>query len=138
MGKAGKASASAPPAEPLRRGLEFKLRLPPDIADRIRTKAKRMGLPQNRVVVSELAEYPRLNDVGTLAERISDTEVLLARYSSRISGIEITENLLAAVDAVLKAESLDAVQAAVERLRVEHHRISTLPDAARRKPKGGT
>jgi hypothetical protein len=124
------------------KGLEFKIRLPVDVAERIRTKAEKEGRAQNKIIVAELSDYPRLKDSGALTEKIRDMDVLLARYGSRITGIELSESLLAAIDLVLKAESFDVLQAAVDRLRVEHRRMvggrAAMLDAASRISKSGT
>jgi hypothetical protein len=125
---------SRPPAHG---GLEFKLRLPPDIATRIRAKAEREGRPQNRIIINELAEYPALNEVGTHAEHNREMEIILARYGARISAYDISESLLTAVDAVLKADGPVALESAVERLRVARLGMLALADQMGRKPKTG-
>jgi hypothetical protein len=115
----------------------WKIRLPSDVAKRVRDKASALEMPQNRVIINELAAYPRLEQTDKLAEQVRDLEVLLARYSARISGLDISENLLTAVDAILKADGAAALESAVERLRVARHGVAALAEQASRKPKTG-
>jgi hypothetical protein len=115
----------------------WKIRLPADIAERVKSKAAALGAPQNRVIINELAAFPGLDQQRRLGELIGHVEVVLARYGARISGLDLTENLLSAVDAVLKAETSDALQGAVERLRVERLGLLALGEQASRKPKTG-
>jgi hypothetical protein len=98
-------------------GREFKIRLPEDIAWRIEGKAKDKEWPLNRVIINELAAYPDLEQVGVLAETVGDMEVILAHYSARITWQDLSDKLLSAVDAVLKAQG-GALQAAIDQLRV--------------------
>jgi hypothetical protein len=96
---------------------DYKIRLPEDIARRIEAKAKTEGRPQNRVIINELAIYPHIESQSVLAERVRDMEIVLARYGSRIMWLDLSEQLLNAVDAVLAAEG-SSVSAAIDRLRV--------------------
>ena len=98
------------------KGWEYKLRLPRDIAQRIEAKAKETGWPRNRVIINELAAYPRLERQSDLGEHIGELGNLIARYGARIEWLDLSEQLLAAVDAVLKAQG-GVQQAAIDRLR---------------------
>lgn len=95
----------------------YKISLPEDIAQRIEAKAKAEGRPQNRVIINELAAFPDLETVGKLAEHVRDMETVLARYSSQQTSHDLSNQLLAAVDALLKADG-GVLQAAVEKVRV--------------------
>jgi len=126
---------TAPPA-----GREFKLRIPQDVSERIEAKAKREGRPQNRVIINELALFPSLEETGDLADLIRAMEVIVARYGARITWHDLSDELLNAVDVVLKAEG-GALQAALDRLRVVRsgmllHKESEAKRTAE-KPKGG-
>ena len=94
----------------------FKIMLPPDISARIDEKAKQTGWPLNRVIINELAAFPNLETTGNLAEHVSALETLLARYGGRITWLELSEQLLNSVDAVLAAEG-GKLPAAIDRLR---------------------
>jgi hypothetical protein len=96
---------------------DYKIRLPEDVAQRIEAKAKGEQRPQNRVIINELAAFPDLEEVGKLARHVGHIEVLLARYASQLTSHDLSDQLLAAVDAALKADG-GALQAAVEKLRV--------------------
>jgi hypothetical protein len=113
---------------------DYKIRLPEDIAQRIEAKAKAEGRPQNRVIINELARFPDVEPHSTLAERVRDLEVVLARYAARISWLDLTEQLLNAVDAVLTAEGA-AVSAAIDRLRVARAGMLAHRRAAERRTK---
>jgi hypothetical protein len=80
---------------------EFKLRIPGDVSDRLIAKAKLTGWPQNRVIINELADYPRLERRSTEMDLAVEMENTLARYGSRIVMLELSEKLLAAVDEFL-------------------------------------
>jgi hypothetical protein len=95
----------------------YKIGLPEDVAERIEAKAKAEQRPMNRIIINELAAFPDLEEVGKLARHVGHIEVLLARYGSQLTSHDLSEQLLAAVDAVLKADG-GALQAAVEKLRV--------------------
>jgi hypothetical protein len=97
-------------------GREFKLRLPEDIAQRIEAKAKAEGRPINRTIINELDEFPRLEAFRDLHELNN----VLARYGARIAWLDLSEELLRAVEAVLAAEG-SAQQAAIDKLRVERN-----------------
>jgi hypothetical protein len=98
-------------------GREFKLRIPQDISARIEAKAKAEGRPQNRIVINELAEYPRLKQIADLGELIHDMENILLRQGARVTAADLSDELLARVDAVLGAEG-NAVAPALDRLRI--------------------
>jgi hypothetical protein len=99
------------------RGREFKLRLPPDVSERVEAKAKAEGRPQNRVIINELAAFPDLERLRKFGELVGDMENVLARYSSRIMAADLGEALMHAVDDVLKADRHE-LQARLDRLRV--------------------
>jgi hypothetical protein len=98
-------------------GREFKLRLPPDVSERVEAKAKAEGRPQNRIIINELAAFPDLERLRRFGELVGDMEDVLARYSSRIVLADLSEALVRAVDDVLKAEPYE-LQARLDRLRV--------------------
>jgi len=99
------------------RAHEYKIRLPEDVARRIEAKAESEGRPQNRVIINELSSVPQLEQTSRLAELVRDVEVVIARYGARITSIDLSHELLTAVDAVLAAEG-SALTPAVEKLRV--------------------
>jgi len=101
-----------------RPGREYKIRLPEDVADRIEQKAANEQRPQNRVIINELAAFPDLQKARDLAESVGDLKVLLAQHSARIMWLDLSVQLLSAVDGVLEAEGSNALQAAVDKLRV--------------------
>jgi hypothetical protein len=111
------------------RSREFKLRLPEDVARRIEAKAKAEGRPQNRIIINELAAFPNLQKQGDLAEHVRDLEVVLMKYSERITWQELADELLGAVDAVVKAQGA-AQQVAIDRLRAVRN---TMKETSRRK-----
>ena len=98
------------------RSREFKLRLPEDVADRIEAKAKAEGRPQNRIIINELAAYPDLEKIGELREHVANLEALLLKYSVRLTWQELSDELLGAVDAVIKTQG-SAQQVAIDKLR---------------------
>jgi hypothetical protein len=100
---------------------EYKLRLPLDISARVEAKAKELIKPQNRIIINELAAFPDLERQRTFAENLSALDNLLANYGSRITWLDLSEGLLKAVDAVLKADGATAVQAAIDKLRVQRN-----------------
>ncbi len=95
----------------------YKIMLPQDISDRIDQKAKATGLPLSRVIINDLAAIPYLETVGKFAELVSAMEVLLLRQGARLTSIDTSEQLVAAVDAVLAADG-GTLQAAVDKLRL--------------------
>jgi hypothetical protein len=111
---------------------EFKLRLPDDVSERIIAKAEKTGWPQNRVIINELADYPRLEEIGALADHVGEMGNTLARYRSEIIMHKLSGDLLDAIDALLKAEG-DAVRAAIERVRVERNAMLKTEQATKRK-----
>lgn len=104
------------PQAPPRPGKEYKLRLPQDVADMIEIRAKAEQRPQNRIIINMLASVPRLEKGRLFEDLIGDMEVVLARHGRRISWHDVQDELLAAVDELLKSEG-GAAQAALERLR---------------------
>jgi hypothetical protein len=61
-----------------------KIRLPEDIANRIRDKAEREGRPQNRIIINELAAFPRLEEFEDFATLKGEMGNTLARYVRRL------------------------------------------------------
>lgn len=111
----------------------FKLRLPEDIALRIEQKAKAEGRPLARTVINELARFPALDQVDKYADRLSDMTQTLTLYSTRIKWLEASENLVAAVDSVLKAEGA-AIAPAIDKLRAARNDMLVRErEAAKRK-----
>jgi hypothetical protein len=96
--------------------IEYKLRLPRDVAARIKSKAEAEGRPQNRIIINELAEYPGLKDVGELREQVGDLGALLLKYSARLTWQELSDELLSTVDALLKTTQGAAQQVALDKL----------------------
>jgi hypothetical protein len=96
----------------------FKIYLPEDVSRRIEQKSKDKGWPQNRVIIDELANYPRLEKIGELAGQVAYMRDVLARYSAHIVMHDFSEELLEAVDAVLETTLLGNQFAAIEKLRV--------------------
>jgi hypothetical protein len=96
---------------------DYKIRLPEDVAARVEHDAKAEDRPMNRIIINDLAAIPYLKTVAKFDERVRDMETLLAKYGGRITDLDIGEQLLDAVDAVLKAEG-GTVQAGIEKLRV--------------------
>jgi hypothetical protein len=97
--------------------LPVHLRLPGDVFARLDAKAKKSGWPFNRIVINELAAYPRLEQHAQLGELIRDMDVMLAQYGSRITWSDMNAALLEAVDRLLAAEGGD-MPAAMDRLKV--------------------
>lgn len=95
--------------------------MPEDIRVRIERKSKQTGWPQNRVIINELAAFPELEKGGRdlLSGNLQHMNNLLARYGARIKWLDLSEALLKSVDAVLKAEGSAALQAAVDKLRID-------------------
>jgi hypothetical protein len=98
------------------RGREFKLRLPPDVSARIEAKAEAEGRPQNRIIINELAEYPDLKSVGTLAEHLGHFDNMLLKYSARIEWLELVEDYNRIIDEVLATKGA-AHEVALDKLR---------------------
>src|SRR6476469_5764381 len=69
----------------------FKVGLPNDIAQRIEAKAKAEGRPQNRIIINDLARIPYLEQFEKLAEQVSDMGTVLARYSARVTSLEMSD-----------------------------------------------
>ena len=91
---------------------EFKLRLPKDVSDRLIAKAEEKGWPQNRVIINELADYPELKlggrdllaeNLAHLGDYLSKLDALYVKYSARIEWQDLSDQLLAALDAALDA-----------------------------------
>jgi len=97
---------------------EFKLRLPHPVAERIATKAKARGTPQSRVIIEELTAIPDLENRASFSAMIEEMRDVLSRFGARAAVADLSDNLLAAVDAVLKAKGTGTLQAAMDRLRV--------------------
>jgi Arc-like DNA binding dprotein len=100
------------------RGREFKLRLPPDVSERIEKKAEQEGRPQNRVIINELADYPDLLKYRDFAYYVTEMRNVLAAYGSRITLADLGESLVQAVDSVLSAQTDGELHSRLDRLRV--------------------
>jgi hypothetical protein len=105
-------------AERAGRGHQVSLRLPDDVFERIEAEAKAQGRPMNRIIVNDLAAIPWLRSQAKLAETVRDMEIVLAKYGSRITLSDLNEQLLAAVDETLAAQSEGELLARVDKLRV--------------------
>src|SRR4051794_18121322 len=101
-----------------RPGREYKIRLPEDVAKRIEQKAAHEQKPVNRAIINELAAFPDLEKVRDFGELVEDMKIVLAQQGARLTWLDLSEQLLAAVDAVLKAQGSGALQAAIDKLRV--------------------
>jgi hypothetical protein len=99
-------------------GREFKLRIPQDVAAWIEAEAERQEKPMNRIIINSLADVPGLKRYRDFASQVEEMRNVLARYGARITTLDLSEQLIAAVDAVLKADGASAVQSAVDKLRV--------------------
>jgi hypothetical protein len=100
---------------------EFKLRLPPDVSQRIEAKAKAEGRPQNRVIINELANIPYLEGRRDFEDAVEDMKIVLARYSTRIVVADLSDDLLRTLHEVLKADEMNNIgelRARLQRLRV--------------------
>ena len=97
---------------------EFKLRLPPDVSQRIEEKAKAEGRPQNRVIINELASIPFLEGRRNFEDAVEEMKVVLARYGSRITLADLSEALLRVVDDVLEAKTDSELRAQLDQVRV--------------------
>ena len=116
-------------------GREFKLRLPPDVSERIEAKAMAEGRPQNRVIINELASIPyleRLRDFGT---QLEDMKTVLARHSARIVTADLTDDLLNTLREMLKADESNNVgelRARLAKVRVILSEMERNENAAKR------
>jgi hypothetical protein len=111
---------------------DFKIRLPEDIRQRLDLKAEKTGWPLNRIIINELADYPRFEKIGSLSEAAAHFDTLLARYGARITWLELSEQLLDALDAALNAQGT-AQQAALDKVRVIRNAMRTHEQAMKRK-----
>jgi hypothetical protein len=94
------------------------LRLPTDVYERIKAKAKGAGRPFHRIIVDELSLFPHLDRQARFGKLVRDMETLLARYGSRLTVTESNEALLHAVDKMLAAPTSGQLQQQLDRLRV--------------------
>jgi hypothetical protein len=94
------------------------LRFPTDVFERLTAKAKAFGIPINRVVINEAAQYPTLERVAHLGESVRHMDNLLARYGSRFIQTELSEQLLAAVDEIIAAQTSAERDAPIDKLRI--------------------
>jgi hypothetical protein len=138
-------------SDPSEHELEFKIKLPADIGERIRAKAQREDRPLNRIITDELREYPVLKQTGTLAaavealaeqnatlaEQTREMKITLARYGARITWLDLTDHLLEAMDLVTEALETDSpsLPAAMEALRAGLLTARTLGPEVKRKLK---
>ncbi len=93
------------------------LRLPTDVFERLEAKTKQKGWPLNRTINAELAEYPDLEELKKLGALVSDMEVILARYGAQQTLVEVSKELLVAVDEVLASRTDGELQARLDKLR---------------------
>jgi len=136
-------------SDPSEHELEFKIKLPADIGERIRAKAQREGRPLNRVITDELREYPVLKETGTLAaavdafaeqnarlaEQTHEIKITLARHGARITWLELTDEIVNAMDLVTEALETEttSLPAAMDALRAVLLTARTLgPEVKRR------
>jgi hypothetical protein len=96
---------------------EYRLRLPADVSEEIEKESLDTGLPQNRIIINRLARFGPNDKMATMDGLIGHMETLLAGYGSRLSGVELGEELLQAVDQILDAKP-NELQARVDKLRV--------------------
>lgn len=100
---------------------EFKLRLPPDVSQRIEAKAQAEGRPQNRVIVNELASIPHLEGQRDFENALEEMKIVLARYSTRIVVADLSDDLLRTLHEVLKADEMNNIgelRARLQKVRV--------------------
>jgi hypothetical protein len=110
----------APPRKKRRaagEGHPLHLRLPSDVMKLVETKAKKEQWPLNRAVINLLASIPLLEKIRDFDEVLGDLKVWNARQSARVTWLDLSEELLNAVDAVLKTQG-SARDAAIDQLRV--------------------
>ena len=138
-------------SDPSEHELEYKIKLPADIGERIRAKAQREGRPLNRVITDELREYPVLKETGTLAaavdalaeqnatlaEQTREMKISLARHGARIDWLDLTDELVNAIDLVNEALETDSpsLPAAMDALRAGLLTARTLGPEVKRKLK---
>jgi hypothetical protein len=108
---------------------DYKIRLPEDVAERIEAKAKEKGWPQNRTIINELAEFPNMEPVSKLGEQVRELDVIIAQYGARITWHDLSDDLLKAVDAILKTK-LEGAE--IDKLRVVRSAMLGLDRTAKR------
>jgi hypothetical protein len=125
----------APPRKKRRaagEGHPVHLRLPQDVFERIEAKTKKLGWPFNRTIINELAAFPELEANPKHRELNSAAEVILAKYGARIEWLDLSHELLGAVDLVLRSHgaSRDAAidQLSVTRNAMLKHKQATKSD----------
>jgi hypothetical protein len=96
--------------------VEFKLRIPFDIAKRIEEKAAAQGRWRNHVVIEELAAIPALQACKPIEESLEEMRAIVARHRAILDRIDLNEKLLAAIDAVVNSRG-GAQWAAIEAMR---------------------
>jgi len=112
-------------------GRDFRLRLPPDLSEEIEKESVNTGLPQNRIIINRLARFGQADKTATMDGLIGHMETLLARYGAQQSGVELSKDLLRAVDDILAAKP-NELQARVEGLRVVRRAMREIEQAAAR------
>jgi hypothetical protein len=100
----------------------YKLRLPRDIAERIEKKAADEQRPVNRIIINELADVPRLEQAAKFDDLIRQLETVIWRHGARIAWLDLTHDLLDAVDGVVNAEGA-AIYGAIDKLRIVRRAI---------------
>jgi hypothetical protein len=114
-----KKQTSTTPA--FKRGREFKVILPEDISEWIEKQAKDEGRPQSRIIINHLSRIPDLEEQAKLGTLVRAMEIVLARYGSRITVADLTDNLLLTLREMVKADDADnvgEVRAKVAKVRV--------------------
>ena len=111
----------APPRKKKRapgEGHPLHLRLPTDVMKLVEAKAAKEQWPLNRAIINLLASIPHLEKARLQEEVLHDTQILLARFGSRLTSADLSGPLLRAVDDVLAAKADGELQAGLDRLRV--------------------
>ncbi|MDN3274740.1 hypothetical protein QWJ07_10825 [Frankia sp. RB7] len=96
----------------------------------VEAKAAKEQWPLNRAIINLLASIPNLETARAQEQVLHDTQILLARFGSRLTSDELSGPLLRAVDNVLAAKSDGELQAGLDRLRVlradmlKHERVA--------------
>ncbi|KWV50482.1 hypothetical protein AS156_14245 [Bradyrhizobium macuxiense] len=104
-----------------KRGREFKVILPPDVSERIERQAREEGRPQSRIIVYDLSRIPYLEAQTQLGVLVRDMETLLLRQEARTITAELTDDLLATLREMTKADAdgnMGALRAKVAKVRV--------------------
>jgi hypothetical protein len=101
----------------------WKIALPFDVAERVKAEAAALGVPQNRVIINDLAAVPGLKQQQQKNEVIQHALTMLERYGMRITAIDLNEKLLDAVKAFAEASGPVALESAGERVRIAYREM---------------